>query len=1048
MLRVFAFLLLVFPGVVFAQGTPITPPPQSLYGLLGLWSQPQTFTLGHVDGPWTTSTRPPSPGPGLTGYNSTIGSYETWNGTAWVGTVANLTAPGPIGSVTPNTVAATTLSSTSGVNLLGGGNVDGVTLGNATADFRLNVNRTTITYGGSNTHNTPLNTGINLSASMGGTGGGPDSNGGNDIWASPFSLSIPNDTLSYTGSNYVTGFEIQHNFGGVGQTVTACVATPSLCGTGARAGEVVVLTQRGPTGNTANTPYVAQVANVSIDFNDGGTAGYANARGAVTSHNAICGLGSGATFFAVIKCYEGDFGIQAGGSSRSEFGILVQEQGGDAVRPSNDDAGIAVSGSSGGVGLQYIVALGTSFSVPPTASDTTIIGCPPNNALVKCTGAHGFDLSTNFNWPTGSIPFTSPGFYVDNLGNSGATSVSTNTVEALGSVSAIVPASSFFAGGYTSSTPPVITVASPPGAGVPATAVVATYGYNANIIVSGGTGYIVGDIISGPSPLRLEVTAVNGSGAITATVFFGGNPPLSSIPTSPFAFTGGTGTGATFTLAYQPLTVTVVTGGGPYVTPPAVTFSGAVFPFANSTGVSLLNEIMTMIGGINLDTRTITTGASDTALTSDVLIKWDKTTGAASSENIAACSSSNKGRILTVVDGKGDAATNNITITPASGTVGGQANVIIAKGYGAVSIQCDGVSDWTVLYNTSNSATTIGTLTPGDGVTIDVTGSLKDSGSVLSTSYQNIQTFTASGTWTKPAFCALTNVSCYSDINVIAGGPSGASGGQATLGTAVSGGGSGGGGACVMAWKYPASGLGATIAVTVGSSGALVAGSSSGAGTQGNPGNGSSFGSVLAASTGGTGSGGQVSGSSAGGGGGGYDATGTNASGATPGSSNLIHGITAGGFGATAGIASTTGTGNTGGSGASVTSFSSASAATCIGGSASGGTLTTTVGTQGGTGGSVVGKGGGTGGAAATTGTAPSGNPPTGNGATFPLTSGAGGGGANNGGTGGDGGSCPGSGAYGVSGGGGGSGTIAGGAGGSGCPGYVAVVTYGNVNGN
>lgn len=44
----------------------------------------QTMSLGNVSGPWTTAGRPSSPTTGQTGYNSSLGKNETWNGTGWV----------------------------------------------------------------------------------------------------------------------------------------------------------------------------------------------------------------------------------------------------------------------------------------------------------------------------------------------------------------------------------------------------------------------------------------------------------------------------------------------------------------------------------------------------------------------------------------------------------------------------------------------------------------------------------------------------------------------------------------------------------------------------------------------------------------------------------------------------------------------------------------------------------------------------------------------------------------------------------------------------
>lgn len=49
-----------------------------------------------------------------------------------------------------------------------------------------------------------------------------------------------------------------------------------------------------------------------------------------------------------------------------------------------------------------------------------------------------------------------------------------------------------------------------------------------------------------------------------------------------------------------------------------------------------------------------------------------------------------KGRRIWVKDGKGDAASNNITITPASGNVDGSATYVISANYGGVVLEHDG----------------------------------------------------------------------------------------------------------------------------------------------------------------------------------------------------------------------------------------------------------------------------------------------------------------------------------------------------------------------
>lgn len=130
----------------------------------------------------------------------------------------------------------------------------------------------------------------------------------------------------------------------------------------------------------------------------------------------------------------------------------------------------------------------------------------------------------------------------------------------------------------------------------------------------------------------------------------------------------------------------------------------------------------------------------------------------------------------------------------------------------------------------------------------------------------DIQTFTSSGTWTKPSG-TWTHVQCW-------GG--GASGGKGVATGAAAGGGGGG----YAEWWYATSALGATETVTIGAGGASVTTAS----TNGNAGGNTTFGSWLTAYGGGSGMGTSATGVNAGGGGGGAFAAGGNAtSGTIPG---------------------------------------------------------------------------------------------------------------------------------------------------------------------
>lgn len=126
----------------------------------------------------------------------------------------------------------------------------------------------------------------------------------------------------------------------------------------------------------------------------------------------------------------------------------------------------------------------------------------------------------------------------------------------------------------------------------------------------------------------------------------------------------------------------------------------------------------------------------------------------------------------------------------------------------------------------------------------------------------DIQTFTASGTWTKPAWATTV------EVILIGGGGGGGSGRKGAAGTARTGG-SGGGGGGVSNDKLRASDLPATVGITVGAGGAGGASQTlySTNGIAGSDGGTTAFGSYLYASGGGGGGGGASSNASAGAGG-------------------------------------------------------------------------------------------------------------------------------------------------------------------------------------
>lgn len=93
-------------------------------------------------------------------------------------------------------------------------------------------------------------------------------------------------------------------------------------------------------------------------------------------------------------------------------------------------------------------------------------------------------------------------------------------------------------------------------------------------------------------------------------------------------------------------------------------------------------------------TRVVTAAGDVTVTTADDVVIVNKTTGAATVANLPASPSLND--VYTIKDGKGDAATNPITLTPASGNIDGAATAVIDKAYGCLDAIWNG-TEWSIL---------------------------------------------------------------------------------------------------------------------------------------------------------------------------------------------------------------------------------------------------------------------------------------------------------------------------------------------------------------
>ena len=108
-------------------------------------------------------------------------------------------------------------------------------------------------------------------------------------------------------------------------------------------------------------------------------------------------------------------------------------------------------------------------------------------------------------------------------------------------------------------------------------------------------------------------------------------------------------------------------------------------------------QIWSALVSLALPSRSVAAGTSDAPVAGDFTIKWTSPATAAKTETIPACTSALKGTTYVIKDGAGTAASYNITIAPASGTIEGAASYALTVNRQAVMLQCDGSSDWTIL---------------------------------------------------------------------------------------------------------------------------------------------------------------------------------------------------------------------------------------------------------------------------------------------------------------------------------------------------------------
>lgn len=226
---------------------------------------------------------------------------------------------------------------------------------------------------------------------------------------------------------------------------------------------------------------------------------------------------------------------------------------------------------------------------------------------------------------------------------------------------------------------------------------------------AGGTGTYTVDTSQNTGSLPLTsagtavgvVTKVSAGGVLGFQIIIPGR--FTSLPTSPVSITAVSGSvaGLTFVPQYGLLAVTVSGAGTNYseFMPPMVSATAAnvyrpptfkVTMTAAAADLVLNDGQVTKTSGRKKTARVVTAAGAVTVTAADHVVIVNKTVGAATAVNLPAGVANTE---FIIKDGKGDAAANNITITPAAGTIDGAATLVIAANYGKATLIYNG-TEW------------------------------------------------------------------------------------------------------------------------------------------------------------------------------------------------------------------------------------------------------------------------------------------------------------------------------------------------------------------
>jgi hypothetical protein len=266
-------------------------------------------------------------------------------------------------------------------------------------------------------------------------------------------------------------------------------------------------------------------------------------------------------------------------SSKGSGSIFFRAGGSD--RAQIDPTGVvnlAIS-ASGGVGFKAL-AVGSQVNFLQSAG-----GVATNSPVLSAQGSDTNIAATFQSKGTGAINLA-PGSSGVNISNGGTVTAITRTA---------------FGSGYTSV--PAIAISAPTTAGgVQAVLGVRMSNSSAVTITNGGTGYTVGNVLTvvGGTGAAIQITVSTVSAGVITAAAITNVGFYSALPTNPVSVTGGTGSGATFTLGtYYFGGAPIDNAGSGYVEQPTVTFSGGGGSGAAAYAVVGGGAVIRGLGGIS-----------------------------------------------------------------------------------------------------------------------------------------------------------------------------------------------------------------------------------------------------------------------------------------------------------------------------------------------------------------------------------------------------------------------------------------------------------------